>query len=214
MTRRATGRQYSFGLRLAAKAIFMVASLSLALYAAPAPAKTGVGNFFRRPAINKITRFEPLSRFGDDAVRVTFLPFEHVGWTIELHPGGPSGATGEVAFYEPSGRGDIFVGWLRLGMRRGDYDALLASIDAAMAKRDRAEFQGEKPGELIVCTEAPLYVTERRRHGKTTWIQDTCAAEMPAAEVVDLMVAAFPYPLCWYALSAPYDACKSLKPPS
>jgi len=129
-------------------------------------------------------------------------------WSIELHPEGGDWVGGEIVFYAPVHDGESltspnekmrFVGWMALGMSRRRYDALVAKIDAAMDEPDATPpAQSAQSEELVVCTDGASYLTERRKHGRTTWMDlDTCYDSDRDEDIARLVLEAFPQLHCW-----------------
>lgn len=194
----------------------LAAALAMQLLAAPAEAKVGTGDYFRRRIVSRVEHYQSLARLGDDAIRVTLGRFERVGWTLELHPqkhsrGHVAMAVGEVFLHEATPRGVLPAGWIVLRMRLDDYDKLMADVDQLLARGDPRDGAGLG----VVCADPDSYIVERRRHGKTRWVYEDCGSDMPAADVVYRIAEAFPFPLCWYTSAAlDDDACKSIRPPT
>jgi hypothetical protein len=196
--------------------------LPLALSATPAQAKTGVGDAIHKSVIGRFTVFQPLARLGNDGVRVTYAASLGRSWSIELHPVAGDWASGEIVFYAPLHDGETltspndrmtFVGWLSLGMSRGRYDSLVAKIDAAMAEPSSPPEQDaqSQPHELVVCTDGADYLSERRRHGHTTWLDlDSCYDADRGEDIARLVLDAFPQLHCWLF---PHDDGVTCYPP-
>lgn len=192
-------------------------------HACAQPEKSGVGNHFRTLS-RRIEVFEPLSRHGPDALRVTVDPrseMVRVAWTVELYPEGPNPrasrrrrAVGFAILYDPadgSPARPLFVAkWERLVMWQTDYEQLVGRLDAALARRD----PWPSSDALVVGCGSPRYLIERRKHGKTTWLQQDCPSDRASSEIEDMLIEAFPFPLCWYLYSAEFtEPCKTVGPP-
>ncbi len=204
----------------------VVALLAAGQYATQAcaqPEKSGVGNHFRKLS-KHIEVFEPLSRHGPDALRVTVDPrseMVHVAWTVELYPEGPNPrasrgrrAVGFAILYDHADRSSthpLFVAqWERLVMRQTDYEQLVGRVDAAMARRD----PWPSSDTLGVGCASPRYLIERRKHAKTTWLQQDCPSDRASSEIEDMLIEAFPFPLCWYLYTAEFTKpCEAVGPP-
>jgi hypothetical protein len=196
--------------------------LTLLCSAAPALAETGVGDAIHKPVTGRFVAFQPLARLGSDSVRVTYSASLGRSWSIELHRVSADWATGEIVFYAPVHDGETltgpdermrFVGWMALGMNRRRYDALVAKIDAAMAEPEPQPppKPTAQPDELVVCTDGADYLTERRKHGHTTWLRlDSCYDADRYEDGGRLVLAAFPELHCWLF---PHDDGVTCYPP-
>jgi hypothetical protein len=204
--------------------------LILAFFGVPSMAKTtGHGELTRRPATFRIIVPQPLARFGDDGIRVTYEPALGEYWSIELHPVAANQVVGDISFYGVPDQGVTFThpprrvrldGWMSLGMSRRRYDALAAKIDAALAERDPPADQGAPASsaadvsQMVICTDAAGYLTERRKRGQTAWMAlNACDDEDHFADVGHLMAQAFPELRCFIAFHDNADACRPPEPP-
>jgi hypothetical protein len=150
-----------------------------------------------------LARLQPMSAIGNDAVRFSKTPsLGGPGWVLELHRLGDGGAIGVVTFVYATREidGDN-LGSLRVGLRRGEYDALIGKIDALMAAGDPPTpplrgAHGEL-GRFFVCTDGPGYLTERRLDGRTHWLSGDCAPH-PNNQIVKLMWEVVVANLCGY----------------
>lgn len=188
----------------------IIAGLLAAATAAPAAAqdKTGAGNAPRR-LTTRVDVFEPLSRHGPDAIRISKLPSWGAAWSVELYPDPRHPQQVAIGrFIEWDARSEHQTGWQWVSMLRSDYAGLAAAWDDALAD---SRLPPEKPnGELIVCADGSDFLVERRRAGATTWFREECPATGLARDLLDQLTDKLPFPLCWYWHA---DACNSLRPP-
>jgi len=186
--------------------------------AGAASEQSGVGSHFRYAAtVKHVTLFEPLSVHGSDAIRVTV---DHggnrSGWTIELYPEGPDRrvplrhAAGAAAVYIASERPVFVTGWERLALSRNDYDQVAAHVDAALSRRE----PWPQSSDLVVGCGEPRILVERRKHGRTTWLEQECGASKAGEQIVGILIKRFPFPLCWYLYTAAFtEPCRAVRPP-
>ncbi|HWA63300.1 MAG TPA: hypothetical protein VG939_18130 [Caulobacteraceae bacterium] len=123
-----------------------------------------------------------LAAISDDAVRFSSSPaLGGLGWIVELHKT-PKGAQGEALFFDghPS-LGWRRIGWLRLAASDANYARLVARIDELLGRGDP-----EAAGPLVICTDGPGYLTERRLNGKTTRLGGFCG-DHPNNEIASIM---------------------------
>jgi len=180
---------------------------------ASARAETGRGDAIRGPATLPVTAFLPTKTFGADALRVTVNTDAHFRWTVTLHPQDGHWAVGEFAVLLQSPHSASVWAFETLRLRRDAYENLVAKADSALARGDPPEFQGPQPGDLVVCTDyPPIYTVERRSSGHTHWTRETCASDMPAADVAQLIAAAFPTTVCPFSRDLSFDVCKISAP--
>jgi hypothetical protein len=196
--------------------------------AAPSMAKTtGVGDVTRGPVSFRVAAFQPLAHFGADGVRVTYAAALGGEWSMELHPVDARLGTGDILFYRSddrsvrsarSRRRIEFGTRILLHMPRREYDTLVAKIDAALAQPDPPVNQGADPcpptkPHCVVCDDGPDYLTERRKHGRTQWIDlSDCDDGARFADVARLIVGAFPALQCWLLPEDKPDVCHPSRP--
>jgi hypothetical protein len=183
--------------------VALVAALQLS---APALAdhnqQHGVGDALRHPRTEQFVTDESLRSHGPEGVRISYLPYQGAGWTISLWPRGAA-AAGKVVLRWDDRHGFNF-GWFRLDLSRVGYDRLVARIDAALAR-------GEPARGLSFCPEGDVFLAERRRAGRTSWVQQTCGGDMSTA-IVEILVSAFPKQLCpWSPFAQDLHACKTME---
>jgi hypothetical protein len=204
----------------------LLAALLIASKASPASETSGAGNHFPQAATKRISWLEPLGKLGADAIRVTV---DHrgngrVAWTVTLYPEGPnpkaSGrlrAVGDaiaydsVVVYRRAAHPIYVANYERLVLWQTEYDELAARIDSALARRDPWP-----PSDFIAVVGCgqPRYVIERRKNGRTTWLSQECADNQAGAEVIDMLIERFPFPLCWYVADAQFRRpCEEVRAP-
>ena len=215
--RSATMRAASAASRVAR--LMLLTTICSVLAGSAAPCRDGSGDAIHKPiTTGNFTAFQSLSHFGDDGFRVTYSPSLGGSWSIELHPVSPDWAEGEIVFYAPVHNGETFTGgdeqmrfggWIGLRMSRRRYDALVAKIDAEMAKPDPPiEQSPSPPTELVICTDGADYLTERRKRGQTTWLSlNSCDDSDRYEDIPRLVLQAFPDLQCWIFPHDTGDAC-------
>lgn len=139
------------------------------------------------------TKSRPLNRLGDDVVRMSSTPaLGGHGWVIELRRVDAGSAEGEVRFLRTGRDHGIEVGRIRFDIAAEDYAALIRQIDALLARRDfqRSRVTRDPDGtvtELLVCTDGPGYLTERRVGGKEVWLEGSCGDDHPNQAIAALL---------------------------
>lgn len=139
--------------------------------AVPAAGAQGEGawNGGRRSILSD-TGAMPIERLGPDVIRFSAAPaLGGRSYIVELYPTDAEWAGGQIRFYSghprPTGR-------LTLRIRRAEHDALSASVDAGLAKGEPAIDQAK--GDIVICTDGPGWVTERRRRARSRWLSGFC----------------------------------------
>lgn len=126
-----------------------------------------------------------LASVGNDVIRFSSTPaLGGRAWIVELHRSKPGLAEGEVQFFygHPSA-GWSKVGWAKLSLSAAEYDELAGRIDILLARGEPNNVHGV---EIIVCTDGPGYLTERRNSGTSGWLSGFCG-EHPNNEIAVLM---------------------------
>lgn len=171
--------------------------VGLLLLAPAAWAETGEGAFDHgRFNILAWSKARPLKAIGDDVVRMSSTPaLGGQGWVIELHRVDEKFARGEVRFLWTSRDRGEETGRIKLGMLIEDYEALTRRIDEQLTRRDFEDSRvvhnsKGQVTELIVCTDGPGYVTERRVGGKEVWLDGFCGDNHPNDAIAVLLQAA------------------------
>ncbi len=194
----------------------MIFWLGLACCNSPALAKTtGVGDVTRRPVSFRVAEFQPLAHFGNDGIRVTYAAALGGQCSLELHPVDMHLATGDILFYWTKDRsvtptrskGRIELGSrIQLNMPRRYYDALVSKIDATLAQPDAPADPNAEP---VVCMDGALILTERRKHGRTGWVEmSSCEDDQARFNAVPrLILATIPSLQCWLFPGDKLDAC-------
>lgn len=116
---------------------------------------------------------------------------------VELHRQDTKWATGEANFgyWTRPGRWTN-LGSLKLSLSTRDYDALSADIDALLARGD-PPLQPPGSDYIVVCTDGPGYLTERRVNGKSTWLEGLCG-DHPNKAIAKLMQRVVWHEACKY----------------
>lgn len=184
--------------------------------------RSGVGNHFRHAAaVEHLSLFEPLRLRGRDVIRVTVDRLGNtgrLGWTIELYAAKPDRrvplghAEGRAASLIATERPAYVAGWEHVYLSRDAYDQLAARVDAALARRDPWPRSPDTVA-VVGCGE-PRILVERRERGKTRWLEEECGDDQAGEEIEQMMIEAFPFPLCWYLYTAEFTApCQEARPP-
>ena len=164
------------------------------LLPAVALVESGVGAFDHgRFSILAWSQAPKLAALGDDVVRMSSTPaLGGTGWVIELHRADAKFAEGEARFLWTSRSEGVEAGRIKLRMRLEDYETLTRRIDTELARTDFEDSrvtrnaQGQVT-ELIVCTDGPGYVTERRVDGRMTWMGGFCGDGHPNNVIAALL---------------------------
>jgi hypothetical protein len=148
-----------------------------ALIAATLPAESGDGDY--RPTHYSIlyrVKVTPLSAIGENVLRFSTTPaLGGRAYIFEAHAVDRDRAAGTVSFfYGHAGSGWKRTGSMAIEMRRSDFDAAVARVDAALARATPPQ-----KDEIMVCTDGPGYLTERRHAGKSQWLAGFCDDDHP-----------------------------------
>jgi hypothetical protein len=171
--------------------IVLATILAACLSANEAQASAGFGSYHpTRGNILRAARAPPLDRLGDDVARFSSTPaLGGRGWVIELHRAGSARATGEVIYFggHPS-RGWRKLGWMKLELPAAQFAEVTAKIDGQLARGEpSSESIVEGQVAISVCTDGPGYVSERRTHGRSMWLEGFCG-DHPNNEIARLLI--------------------------
>lgn len=163
-------------------------SLIALLVAIAAPvgawAEAGQGPLPVDKGIRRAAGAVPLDRIGDDVIRFSSSPaLGGSGVVIEIHRRDGKSAVGAVRLLVGHRDQWTTLGTLAIEMPVTDFDALAGRVDALM---DRGEPSKTRDGNIIVCTDGPGYVTERRSGGHSRWLMGFCG-DHPNKEIATLM---------------------------
>jgi hypothetical protein len=183
-------------------ALLITAVISMG--ALPARAEVGGGDFdVSGPSSLSGTGAKPISQVGDDAIRISATPaLGGKAWVIELHRQDADWALGDASFgFWGRGSGWTSLGHLRIELRSADYAALSKKVDALLARGEPAPPPPES-GWVVVCTDGPGYLSERRKNGKSTWMSGFCG-EHPNNAIARLMMQVVWKEACTYRPAVP-----------
>jgi hypothetical protein len=174
----------------------------------PTVANEGSGEFAHHDDVPFAVHAKPLEQIGDDVIRFSTTPaLGGPAWVAELHRE-PDRGVGSVTFGY-WGRGDWEEGGsLSLGLSLKQYDELVAKVDALVAQSGaKADTKTNRHGIGVVhiCTDGPGYLTERRKNGRTIWLDGFCGDDHPNNAIARLMFAVVSSNLCSYGPSP--DLC-------
>jgi hypothetical protein len=153
-------------------------ALGLAM-ASPSPAlasdKVETGDYSRaRSDVLKALAAPPLATIGADVVRFSTAPaLGGQATVVELHRVDATHAEGRAWFLA----GHPHLGWTRQGELRlhltvAAFDALTGGVDAALDKAAAAAPPDRN--DLVICTDGPGYLSERRVNGQARWLSGFC----------------------------------------
>ncbi len=130
----------------------------------------------------------PLTDIGDDVIRFSTGPaLGGLASVIEIHRSDAKRASGDVYFLAGhNARGWERQGQLKWFMSSADYDKLASAVDAALAKGDPGMLPKTKEGDILLCTDGPGYLSERRLNRKTHWLSGFCG-DNPNNDIASLM---------------------------
>lgn len=162
--------------------VVLLASFALV---STAHAETERGEY--RPSrgdVLQAARAPRLSSIGVDAIRFSSTPaLGGRGWIVELRKGQAGGAVGEAQFFSGHPRTKwTRTGWIKLSLPDAAYAELASRIDLLLTRKEPASASDE----VVVCTDGPGYLTERRRAGMTVWLSGFCDGN-PNDEIAVLM---------------------------
>lgn len=160
-----------------------------ALIAATLPAESGDGDY-QPPHYSILHRVKVphLAAIGDDVLRFSTTPaLGGRAYIFEVHALDRGRAAGTVRFfYGHAGSGWKRIGSMAIDMRRSDFEAMMARVDAALAR-----FTPSPKNVIAVCADGPGYLTERRHAGKSQWLAGFCHDDDPNEKIAREVEAAF-----------------------
>lgn len=170
------------------KGMFLVA---VVLAAAP-----GIAD--RPQGVLEAARVRALRTIGEDVVRVSSTPaLGAPGWIIEIHRGADGYGRGSVAFLRRGRDGWRVTGSAGFGMSSERYDRLARDVDAELVRGDPEARPTPTGQDIVICTDGPGWVTERRSAGREVRLAGFCAEQHPNATIVPLMERAAAAGLGW-----------------
>lgn len=190
--------------------LLMVVAAMFALIAVPAQAEMASGDYsVTDPSSLSGTAAKPTSQVGDDAIRISTTPaLGGKAWVIEIHRQDADWAAGEASFgFWGRGSGWTKLGYLRIELRSADYTALSQRVDALMARGEPAP-PSPGSGSIVVCTDGPGYLSERRKNGRSSWMSGFCG-DHPNKEIARLMMQVVWKEACTYRPAVPPCSMKS-----
>lgn len=132
-------------------------------------AERGAGEFkTHQGSILRAAKLRSLALLGTDAFRFSTEPaLGGPGMVFQVAPKDEHFAVAAVEFYwgHPASKWTK-TGYLRFSMPTKQYKRLTKAVDFALSKKIRRT--DPSAGEIIVCTDGPGYVTERR-HSMVDW---------------------------------------------
>lgn len=130
----------------------------------------------------------PLEQLGDDVIRFTASPaLGGKAYVIEVHRTRDGSAEGEGVWL----RGHPRAGWTRTGTTKikltsAQYDALTTEVDGALTSTPN------KTDDLVICTDGPGWVTERKRMDLVSTLSGFCDLNHPNNQIAKAMQRLFP----------------------
>lgn len=156
-----------------------------ALVSMATPMESGTGDY-RPPRYSVLhgAKAPPLSKIGNDVLRFSRTPaLGGSTYIFEIHAVDGDWAIGSVQlFYGHPRNGWQAVGSIPVELRRADFEAVMRQVDAALA-RGEPDLSSPDGEVMILCTDGPGYVTERRHGGKSLWLAGFCGDNHPNDEI-------------------------------